>query len=633
MVKPIAFIAPYKKLADLFAEVANDLDKDVAVYIGDLKEGIEIAKDLEDKGTQVIISRGGTALAISEQLDNYPLVEIMINGFDLIKILNEAREKSRKIVIAGFYQFTYDIENLDHIMDIDVKVITLQREWFNRPEYIKEKLQDAKKNGYNCLVGDNISVKIADELGFETFLIRSGRSALAQSIIEAERILKVKKNEMEKTHKIKSIIDSVNDGIISLNSEGKIQIFNPKAEKILDKKAYQVKNKYINEIIPQINYKKVLEDGLMVRDNIYKVNGQKIISNLIPIKVDGSTVGLVISFQKAEEIKKSEEVIRNELQEKGYTAKNTFNDIIGKSNKIEETKNEAKNYAQVEMPLLINGETGTGKELFAQAIHNYSSRANKSFVAFNCAALPDKLLESELFGYVKGAFTGADKKGKAGLFEQAHNGTIFLDEIAEISLNTQTKLLRVFEERKVRKIGDDKLTPINVRIIMATNKSINKLVTKGDFREDLYYRINVLKLNIPPLRERKKDIPLLIEYFINKSSNKINKVITGISKKSEELLMQQYWPGNVRQLENIIERIVVNSNENYIKSDIVKKHLAGFELNNKKINFSKGTIPNKTLEELEKEIIKIVVEEEESKTAAANRLGIGRTTLWRKMNS
>ncbi|MFW5889477.1 MAG: sigma-54 interaction domain-containing protein, partial [Bacillota bacterium] len=322
-----------------------------------------------------------------------------------------------------------------------------------------------------------------------------------------------------------------------------------------------------------------------------------------------------------------------ELFLKGFTADKIFEDIIGESTTIKNTINEAKKYARVDMPLLIYGETGTGKELFAQAIHNYSLKSREPFVAFNCAAVPEELLESELFGYVEGAFTGASKKGKTGLFEQAHGGTLFLDEIGEVSLNTQAKLLRVFEERKIRKIGDDKLTPVDVRLILATNKSLSELVKKGKFREDLYYRINVLKLNLPPLRKREIDIPLLVNYFIKKSQNKTNKIIRGISTKGMELLKGLEWPGNVRQLENTIERLCVKSESDYISKELVEETIENLAKNIERDIFNNYELPKKSLEEFEKEIIKKVLEEEGgNKSSAAERLKIGRTTLWRKLN-
>ncbi len=633
MTKPIAFIAPYKKLADLFVEVADEMNKDVEVFIGDLQEGVNIAKDLEDKGYEVVISRGGTALAINDHTSNLSVVEVVVNGFDLIRVLNEARQYSGKIAIVGFRQFTYGLEDLDYIMDIDIKVITLGEGSYNNFDYIEKLLIKTKEEGYNCLVGDNISIKIASKLGMNHYLIRSGKSSLAQAILEAERILRIKNEEMEKTQRIKGIIDSVNDGIISLDKNGTIQIFNSRAEEILGYKAEDVLGVNLSKVIPQINYQKVLANDSIEVDKFYRLNNIELLVNIISIKIKGISAGLVITFQKAANIQKKEKTIRKELFLKGYTADKSFDNIIGESQAIQNAIKEAKKYARENLPLLIYGETGTGKELFAQAVHNFSLKSREPFVAFNCAAVPEELLESELFGYVGGAFTGASKKGKTGLFEQAHGGTLFLDEIGEVSLSTQAKLLRVFEERKIRKIGDDRLTPVDVRLILATNKSLSELVKEGRFREDLYYRINVLRLNLPALRDRESDIPLLVKYFIDNSNKKTNRSIRGISTKGMELLKKLNWPGNIRQLENTIERLCVKTENAYISEKLINETIQDL---NEKINlniFHENKIPNKSLEELEKEIIKKVLDEEGgNKSSAAQRLKIGRTTLWRKLN-
>ncbi|GAG73852.1 unnamed protein product [marine sediment metagenome] len=335
-----------------------------------------------------------------------------------------------------------------------------------------------------------------------------------------------------------------------------------------------------------------------------------------------------------------EQRIRKELYLKGHVAENTFEDIIGQSPAIKQAKEEAENYAQIDSPLLIYGETGTGKELFAQAIHNVGPRKNNPFVAFNCAAIPENLLESELFGYVGGAFTGAKREGKMGLFEQAHKGTIFLDEIGEISTDIQARLLRVFQECKVRRIGDDKLTIVDVRIIVSTNKDIYRLVEKKKFREDLYYRINVLNLNLPPVRERREDVPLLVNFFIKKYRQKLKKVVKGISIEGIQILENYTWPGNVRQLENIMERLMVRAKEDYIRASLVREvmnSLPGNKLGLNRGDFFKSdmSIPLMgNLEEIERNIIKRVIQEEKgNKAAAAKRLGIGRTTLWRKVNN
>ena len=635
----IAFIAPYKKLGELFSEVCRDMNKNIPVVIGDLEEGARKAVELEEQGVEVLISRGGTAIAIKKKVTSLPVVEVQVSGYDLIRVLHQAQQETGKVAIVGFSPFTYGIEDLGDIMGLNLKVLTLKKDWYKQPHYIEKKLIEIKEQNYHWVVGDNISVKIAKQLGMNTLLIRSGKESLTQAILEAERVAKVKKQEIEKTKRIESIINFTYDGIIGVDQKGVIDTFNPWAEEIFKKKACKVIGKNIKEILPTIDLLKVIHKGYEEKDKIWTIGDKKIVANIIPIKVNNEIVRVIATFHRISQIQKMEQRIREELYLKGHVAENTFEDIIGQSPAIALAKEEAENYAQVDSPLLIYGETGTGKELFAQAIHNASPRKNNPFVAFNCAAIPENLLESELFGYVGGAFTGAKKGGKMGFFEQAHKGSIFLDEIGEISPDIQARLLRVLQERKVRRVGDDKLTFVDVRIIVSTNKDLYQLVEKKKFREDLYYRINVLNLNLPPMWKRREDVPLLVNFFIKKYKQKLKKAVEGISKEGIQILENFTWPGNIRQLENIVERLMVRTKEDYIRASLVKEvmnPLPGNKLGLNRVGFFKSDMSISlmgNLEGIERNIIKRVIQEEKgNKAATAKRLGIGRTTLWRKLN-
>ena len=634
----IAFIAPYKKLGELFSEVCREINKDIPVVIGDLEEGARKAVELEEQGIEALISRGGTAIAIKKKVTNLPVIEVQVSGYDLIRVLHQAQQETDRVAVVGFSPFTYGIEDLGDVMGLNLKILTLNENWYEHPLYIEKKLKEIKMQGYNWVVGDNISVKVAKKLGMNALLIKSGKEALMQSILEAERVAEVRKRELEKTKRIKSIIDFAYEGIITVDQKGVIDTFNPQAVKIFEKEAYKIIGKNINKIFPEFDFSKIIKIGQKIEGKIWTVGDIKIVANIIPIKINNEIVRTVVTFQKVSQVQKIEQKIREKLYLKGNVADNTFNDIIGQSQIFRNLKEEAKNYAQIDSPVLLYGETGTGKELFAQAIHNYSPRRNRSFVAFNCAALPESLLESELFGYVGGAFTGAKKEGKMGLFEQAHEGTIFLDEIGEISQNIQARLLRVLQEHKVRRLGDDKVIPIDVRIIASTNKKLIQLLKENKFRDDLYYRINVLNLDIPPLRERKEDISLLVNFFIKKYGYKFKKIVEGISEEGMQMLGNYDWPGNIRQLENIIERLVVRTDKNFIMTNLVKEimklqHEGGVIDNYQKqdnINYPLSG----NLENIEKNIIKEIINEEKgNKVAAARRLGISRTTLWRKMNN
>lgn len=321
-----------------------------------------------------------------------------------------------------------------------------------------------------------------------------------------------------------------------------------------------------------------------------------------------------------------------------------FEGIAYQSAKMRHAVETAKMVAKGTSTVLLRGESGTGKELFARAIHMESLRAQAPFIPINCAALPDSLLESELFGYEEGSFTGAVRGGKKGLFEQADHGTLFLDEIGEISTQVQVRLLRVLQESTIRRVGGSKEIPVDVRIIAATHRNLEEMIRKGQFREDLYYRLNVIPLRIPPLRERSEDIPLITQFLIRKISEKLGKPEIHISKESLDLLMDQPWPGNVRQLENTLERIINVMDSTEIKpqlfyewTDLVSsQQTSGYEEGNFliRIPIEKGWPSLKTIvSEVEKQVLIKVLETHSSSRKAGAILGVSNTTILNKIKN
>jgi len=333
-------------------------------------------------------------------------------------------------------------------------------------------------------------------------------------------------------------------------------------------------------------------------------------------------IGAVATLQKETEIQAMEQKMRRQ-QARQHVAEKTFDAIIGSSPALAKVKRLAQTFAEVDSTVMIEGETGTGKELFAQSIHNASKRRLGPFVAINCAAFAPGVLESELFGYVKGAFTGALNEGKAGVFEMAHTGTIFLDEISETSADIQLKLLRTLQERKVVRIGDDKVTPVDIRIITASNKRLTQLMAQGLFREDFFYRICVLKLQLPALRERPQDIPELAGHLLKHF---------GLSPAalSEALLARltaYEWPGNIRQLGNVVERLAVMSQGREMTGAWLEEVLEDLP------HSSTAAVRFEGKGESEREILfRTLASVRGNREAAARLLKISTTTLWRRMN-
>lgn len=350
----------------------------------------------------------------------------------------------------------------------------------------------------------------------------------------------------------------------------------------------------------------------------------ELLCNITLIKNNEQVIGATISFRGLEEMKQLATKIIAEDQQ------SAFDKIKGTSNEIINLKKQMHKVAQTSSTVLICGESGTGKGMFARAIHEESDRKEEAFISVNCAAIPENLLESELFGYEEGAFTGAKKGGKPGKFELAHKGTIFLDEIGDMPLHFQVKLLKVIEDKKLERVGGVESIDIDVRIIAATHQDLKKMVKEGKFRKDLFYRLNVIPFSIPPLRERKEDILLLSHFFLQRYSHLLGKDIEGFTEGAKQKLLNYSWPGNIRELENSIEYAVNIATSNYI----TEKYLPETILESFSGNEETSVVP--TLNEVErKTIIKALQEfgtSGKGKEKAAEALGIGRSTLYRKLD-
>lgn len=618
--KSILIIAPHEKIENVAKRVAKHYD-DVDVSLGLLEDAVEIAREAERNGVEVIISRGGTAKIIKEAIPAMTVLEIPVSTYDLLYAINTAKNYGNRIYVVGFKNIIEGVELLGPILDVDIKTYLINNEE-ECEIYIKQLLESGEK--IDALLGGTVAEKLSFKYNIPTVELETSADTIKSTIEEAKRIIIAKRIEKEKTEKLKAILHYITEGVITINRAGKIKTINRAAEKILNISANEILGKQINELIQDFDPIQILKNNEPKIGKLFQIGKVQILANSIPIVVNGQTIGAVTTFEDISKIQEYEQKIRTKLLSKGHIAKYHFSDIIGESIALSKAKEQAIKFAASDSTVLITGESGTGKEMFAHSIHLESERKNRPFVAINCSAIPPSLFESELFGYMDGAFTGAKRDGKLGLFAEAHGGTIFLDEIGEISIEQQTTLLRVLQERVIRPIGSNKIIPIDVRIIAATNRDLLKEVQKGNFRRDLYYRLNILKLNIPPLRERKEDIYILSKYFVNKFSLKYNKKIE-ITYDALNIMQQYTWPGNIRELENIIERLVILTDD-----VITKKQVEEFlfeSTDNSYENFD-------SLEELKKRhILKVLSECEGNKTLAAERLGISRTHLWRILNN
>ncbi|MCB2361357.1 sigma 54-interacting transcriptional regulator [Clostridium estertheticum] len=427
-----------------------------------------------------------------------------------------------------------------------------------------------------------------------------------------------------------TVVDSIYLGIYVINKDGILKTINKEACSILRIKEEDIIGKKVDTILP--DWINIFEK--IIKGNVYN-NIEVTLSNETtktrynvsanPIEIDNEVKGLVVVFTA---IKK---VIKPVNKYSSGRAIYNFEDIVGDSLEIKKVIEYAKIISSSPSTVLIQGESGTGKELLAQSIHNYGDRSNKTFIAINCGAISKNLIESELFGYEEGSFTGARRGGCAGKFELSSGGTLFLDEIGEMPIDMQVNLLRVLQEGYITRVGGDRIIPVDVRIIAATYKDLKKEVEKGRFREDLYYRLSVIPIKIPSLRERKGDLPILIDHLLKIKANKLNKKLTIMSAGIYEKMLNYNWPGNIRELENCIENIVnLNGESTMVFGDDEKNKSINKDYSNKVLSVENKKIY--TLAELEKnEIIKAMDQNECNMTKTAKDLGITRATLYSKI--
>ncbi len=615
MYERIAFMS-YPRLTRLARAVLDEeIMSRVIVHEGAFDQTLSATRRLVEQGlVDVVVSGGSNAQCIKENLRGVPLVTIEISGFDLMEAVCQAVSSLSRV---GLITYRSSMPQLTRYLSMLNRTVTHIE--YNDSDDLKEKIMLLKSRGYDGVIGASMVCDLADEIGLASVFIYS-HNAIRRAMSHAVDLVDTKMRQKKETEQLRAILDFTYSGIVAIDETATVRIFNPTAEKITGIPAESAIGRHVRQAISNTRLDRVLKTGVRELNRFQRVKDRLILTNRVPIMVDGRPVGAVATFQPVEEIQQAEQHIRQKLYSKGLVAKTTLDNIAGESEVILKAKKIARLYAQEECTVLITGETGTGKEMFAQGIHNESRRRNGPFVAVNCGAIPANLLESELFGYEEGAFTGAKKGGKTGLLELAHRGTMFLDEIGSMPLELQSRLLRVLQEREIMRIGSDRVIPVDIRFIAATNTPLIDRVERGAFREDLYFRLNVFNLDLPPLRERRCDIPVLVESILKDGG----KAYLFRSRRAEWervfLRLADYaWPGNIRELYNLVRRVCLVM-ENDLDLD---EAVAGF--------LEQGRPASTSLGDADQSLVAVLNRVGWNRSRAAEALGISRTTLWRKM--
>lgn len=567
------------------------------------ERSIKIKEYVDDSKKIIILSRS------VKQKDIYKLFSLP-KGMDILVVndneqtILETMSTLYHIGINHLNLIPYDKNNeYKHI-----KVCVTPGEVHLVPEYIDEIIDIGHR-----FIDISTFLQILTKLNIDNKEITERLIKYSEEVISLHSgINHTYKNLTVENDELKSIINLSKNGMILISNDGEIKVCNESVKNILDinfdivgKKLNNLEDKDILGVFKLKNPK----------DEVVKFKNKYITVNKHTINSFGKEIGFYFCIQEITYIKKLEQNLSKMLRDKGQIARYTFDDIKTNSVNMENTKNLAKKIAKSDYTVLITGESGTGKELFAQSIHNESDRRNQPFIAINCAAMPENLLESELFGYEEGAFTGALKGGKKGLFEQAHNGTVFLDEIGDMPMYLQIKLLRVLQENQVMRVGGQSIIDIDVRVIAATNRDLPKMIKEEKFRSDLYYRINVLPIHIPPLRERKDDINMMLKYFIERDIS--------ISEKVKSIINSYNWPGNIRELRNTAMYINTMSSGEEVSIDDLPYNLINIKKDYKKeIDYLK----NKTCIEKTIEVMKCIDRHNK------NQKSSGRSSIYKELS-
>jgi len=608
-------VANYAGFYQFLEKLRPELPADVElVVLNDLFSELEKSvRRIEAEGSvDIFVASGGNADYLRRYLKTIPLVNVKVTGFDILNAVCEASAYSRNIAVITHSPIP-QLEQIQNALNVQLRPLVYQT-----PEELSVLLQSLSAEGLRDVIGTALvleQAKMMDMRGHFIWSLDGVRTAIETAIQMARQ----KKALQEKARTLDYLMDYSAEGIIITDRHGIITQYNSSAERIIGRSRKNVIGRHCEEVLPNTQLHTVMREKRAQFNRIQDLGNVKIVTNRSPIICEKEVIGSLATFFSTSTIKQAGESIRRSQNFSGYLAKSNFSDLRTQSPQFAAVRARAERYARSSSTILIFGATGTGKETFAQCLHNASPRKNEPFVRVNCAAIPAAMLEGELFGYEESS-GGNRRNGKTGSLELAHQGTLFLDEIGDIPLKIQARLLSAMEEKQFFRLGGDKPVPVDIRIIAATNRDLRAMVREGTFREDLYFRINVLELRLPSLSERKCDIPALVRNFVQECRGDLTRQEVDTLCACPRFL-EYDWPGNIRELHNVIERFCVN----YTPGEDIPHSVAQaltFE------NFSSlpDAVPSGR-QELE-EALRLA---DGSRSAAAQILGISRTTLWRKM--
>jgi transcriptional regulator, propionate catabolism operon regulatory protein len=619
---PRICVVGYAPVIAFAQEIAQDF-KDAAefVFVTSLLEGA-LPRLREVEGTVDIIVAGPSTRRMYEQDLKVPIIDFRLTFPDLIRAIQEARRIDRRIALCHSRgDRDVDLTLLEEVMEVAVTPYACD----TSAEYAAA-CRTAQEAGFQVILGGSFTVQTAESLGMRGILVYKGSDVLRRAVERAVEICRIHREQTRRVSQLAAVVEHVPDGLLLTDEQGRVMLANGLAERRLG--ARSLVGRRASELFGSRTASEVLRRG---RTLLHAIERGNLVVNYVPVQSGAGGAGLVCTFKEVGALQDAELTARRELHGRGFVAKYRLDDIVGSSRAIQNARERAALFAAAAGPILITGESGTGKELFAHGIHAASPRRRGPFVAINCATLPAELLESELFGYVRGAFTGARAAGKQGLIELAHTGTLFLDEITSLGYPLQAKLLRLLAEGEILKLGSDRVIPVDIRIVAATNERIEACVAERRFRGDLYYRLAAFRLHLPPLRERPEDLVPLFLYC----AARIRPDVAAHFRKARACsalhdgLVKAPFPGNVRELDNVAQRFCLLWNPEL--SGAAQRRLLEECLEVTAESAAPAEDLKQAVQRTEAAMLRELTGAYRSRQEVARALGVDRSTLWRKL--
>ncbi|MCP2090338.1 UNVERIFIED_ORG: propionate catabolism operon transcriptional regulator [Paraburkholderia sediminicola] len=646
--RPRIWAVSISRLRDLFFDIAGEYVERADLRI--VAHGFEDAVheiDAVGAGRPDVVIAGGSNGAYLKTRVSVPVVLIGPTGFDVMHALARARRDGAKVALVTHGNTPDEVRRFIAAYGIDVTFASYQS-----AQDAESVVLDLRDRGIQAVVGPGLIADLAANAGMGAVFLYS-RASVRAAFDTALEVAQATRRETVRRQRLDNLLQHLRDGVVALDAQGRVEAMNQRLASVLGIDAAQAVGRALLDLAPDLAGSLPDADG----DTFCTVRGASYVVHRGPLASSSSAAGTVLTFQESRAVERLDRTLRSRQRVQQFSARYQLGDIVGVSDSIERVRTLVQRYAKSDATVLILGESGTGKEMVAQSMHQLSARRDFAFVAINCGAFPEALLESELFGYEEGAFTGARKGGKAGLIEVAHRGTLFLDEIAEMPLSLQSRLLRVLQEREVVRLGSTEPTRVDIRVVAATHRALTEGIEVGSFRADLYYRLNILSIALPPLRERPNDLlPLAVELLLQAASREprlaprlpdadaAKRVLASLS----EPFKRYTWPGNVRELQNVIERIAVeladadmgtgtdsNSAAETVFTREVLRTVAPeiFDQPHTRTKKAALTLRERSRHVEADEIRAALAACDGDRDAVCQALGISKTTLWRKLNA